>query len=131
MDLLTQTSAILSQGAELMKNPAVGTAVTGMFTWMKDLFKNNKRAQERLELIEKSEANESTINDLKTNLDDLLYNNEELKKQLEEQVTKVEKMMEKAGVQSNVSKTNVMKDTGDNSQNFQDVNVKGNFSINK
>lgn len=71
-----------------------------MFGWLKKAFKNSKRAQERLELIEKAEANKETIKQLQTNIDDLLYDNEEYQKQLAELVEDVKKQADKAGVKN-------------------------------
>lgn len=126
--IISQAGAILQQGAELMKNPAISGAVTGLFGWLKDVFKNNKRAKERLELIEKAEANEETIKQLQTNLDDLLYENEEYQKQLAALVEEVKKQADKAGV-SNVTKTNTMNVTGDKNISIQDS--KGDITLNQ
>jgi len=71
-----------------------------LFGWLKKAFKNSKRAQERLELIEKAEANKETIKQLQTNIDDLLYDNEEYQKQLAELVEDVKKQADKAGVKN-------------------------------
>ncbi len=53
MEIVTQTSAILKQGVELMKNPAISGAVTGMFGWLKGIL-GKKSANEKLELIDKT-----------------------------------------------------------------------------
>ena len=127
-DLLSQVSQILQNGKDLMSNPTVSGAVTGLLGWMKKAFKNNKRAQERLEMIERLEANEEVINQLKTNLDDLLYDNEQLQKELEEKVKEVNEAMAKAGI--NITKTNTMNINGDNNIGIQDVSGGGNININ-
>ena len=126
--LITQAGAILQQSVELMKIPAVSGAVTGLFGWLKNAFKNNKRAKERLELIEKAEANEETIKQLQTNLDDLLYDNEAYQKQLAELVEEVKKQADKAGVK-NVTKTNTMNVTGNSNISIQDS--KGDIKLNQ
>jgi len=113
-----------------MKNPAISGAVTGMFGWLKGIL-GKKSAKEKLALIEQNKHSEKTISDLKANLEFILEDNEVLQIQLAEKVKEIELLMEKSGFQKIINKKNIMKDTGDNSQNFQDVNVKGNFSINK
>ncbi len=128
MDVLTQTTQILTQSAELMKNPAVAGAVSGFFGWMKNIFSNNKRAKERIEMIEKLQASEEVIKGLQTNLDDLLYENEDLKKQFEEKLTELQEQLKNAGVQ--ITKTNTMNITGNNNIGLQDING-GNININK
>ncbi|MEA2042680.1 MAG: hypothetical protein U9N85_09035 [Bacteroidota bacterium] len=127
-ELISQAGAVLKQGTELMKIPAVSGAVAGLFGWLKKAFKNNKRAQERLELIQKAEANEETIKQLQTNLDDLLYDNEEYQKQLAEMVEEVKKQADKAGVK-NVTKTNTMNVTGNSNISIQDS--KGDINLNQ
>jgi len=119
-DLLIQTGQILQQSSELMKNPAVAGAVTGFIGWMKNIFSNNKRAKERLEMIEKMQANEETINQLKTNLDDLLYENQDLQKQLEEKLAELQKTISNAGI--SITKTNTVNIEGNNNSVFQDIN---------
>ena len=108
---------ILKQSTVLLKNPAIGGAFTGMTGWIKSAFNNNIRAKERLELIEKAEANENAINQLKTNLEDLFYNNEDLQKQLTEKVDEVKKLMKQEGL--SVSKTNTMATTGNGNISIQ------------
>ncbi len=128
MDLVTQTSAILKQGAELMKNPAIGGAITGFFGWIKGIL-GKKSAKEKIELIEQNKHNESTIAGLEANLEFILEDNEDLQKQLAEKVKEVELLMEKAGVENNISKTNTMTNTNQ-SIGVQDTND-STISINK
>ncbi len=127
MDIISQTTQILEQSVELMKNPAVSGAVNGFLGWMKNIFSNNKRAQQRLEMIEKMEANEEIIKGLQTNLDDLLYENEELKKQFEGKLAELQEQLQNAGVQ--ITKTNTMNITGDGNIGLQDING-GDININ-
>ncbi len=128
--ILTQTVEILKQSAELMKVPAVSSAMTGLIKWLKNLFKNNKRAQERLEMIEKLQANEETIKQLQINLDDLLYENQELKKQLEEKIKEIQEKISASGI--NINKTNTINITGDGNIAIPDVNNSNiNININK
>jgi len=129
MELINQTSAILTQSAELIKNPAISGTITSMFSWLKNVFKNNKRAKERIELIEKTEANEDTINQLKTNLDDVLYNNKNLQKELLEKVKEIELLMKNEGIQ-NISKSNTINVTGSSNKIMQGITISGDFKIN-
>ena len=128
MELVTQASTILSQGAELMKNPAISGAVGGMFGWLKEIL-GKKSAKEKLELIEQNKHNDGTIAGLEANLEFILEDNEDLQKQLAEKIKEVESLMEKAGVQS-ITKTNTMTTTGDGNISLQDLNG-GNITINK
>ena len=129
-NLLSQTGNVLSKGMELMSNPAIGGAVTGLIGWMKGLFKNNKRALERLAMVEKAEADEKTIEKLTNSLEDEIYENEELQKQFAEELKKVEAIMKKEGV-TNITKTNTINTTNStNTKIAQDINIKGDIIIN-
>ncbi len=132
MELVGQANAIFSQGTELMKNPAISGAVAGMYSWMKGVFKNNKRAQERLEQIEKSDANEDAIKGLTSSLDDVLYGNEELQKQLAEKLKEIETIMQRENINNSVTTTTTnINTTGDGNKVVSGVNVKGgDFIIN-
>ncbi len=129
--LLTQAGAILQQSTELLKNPVVIPAITGFFGFLKKAFGGNKRAQERLEMIEKMEASEQEIEALKVSLDDILYNNDELKKELEVHVKKVEEKKQEAGI--TINKTSNLNITGNNNilggQDINDSNI--NINIGK
>lgn len=127
--LLTQTGMILKNSAELLNSPIVVPAVKGLFGFLKKVFTNNKRAKQRLEMIEKMEANEETINSLKTNLEDAMYENDELKKELEKIVKDVDDKMQKAGM-GNISKTNEQNISGNNNIGFQDISG-GKINIDK
>lgn len=116
-----QAGAILQQSSELLKNPVVLPAIQGMFGFLKKAFGNNKRAQERLEMIEKMEANAETIAALKVSIDDLLYDNDELKKELEKHVKVVEEKVKEAGI--SISKNNSLTVNGDG-------NIVGGMDIN-
>ncbi len=126
-DVITQVGQILQQGQELLGNPAVAPVVKGLIDWMKGLFKNNKRAQQRLEMIERMEASEKEIEALKVSLDDLLYENEELKKQLEQKLAEVQNALQAAGI--NIQKTNTINITGDGNIALQDIQG-GNINLN-
>jgi len=128
MELVNQTTAILTQGAELMKNPAISGAVTGFFGWVKGIL-GKKSAKEKLELIEQNKHNEATIAGLQANLEFILEDNEDLQKQLAEKLKEVEQLMKKEGIQS-ITKTNTMTTIGDGNINLQDING-GDITINK
>ncbi|MBN2892096.1 MAG: hypothetical protein JXL97_09530 [Bacteroidales bacterium] len=121
MSIVMQAGAILQQSSELLKNPVVLPAIQGMFGFLKKAFGNNKRAQERLEMIEKMEANAETIAALKVSIDDLLYDNDELKKELEKHVKVVEEKVKEAGI--SISKNNSLTVNGDG-------NIVGGMDIN-
>ena len=119
MELVNQTSSILTQGAELMKNPTISGAVTGLFGWLKGIL-GKKTAKEKLELIEQNKHNEGTIAGLEANLEFILEDNEDLQTKLAEKVKEVELLMDKAGVQ-HITKNNNIKIKG-NSKVYQDIN---------
>jgi len=125
MELVTQASAILKQGAELMKNPAIGGAVTGMFGWLKGIL-GKKSAKEKLELIEQNKHNEGTIAGLEANLEFILEDNEDLQKQLAEKVKEVDTLMQKEGMKSIIITSTAT--IGDNSND--NTQVQGKFDIN-
>lgn len=139
MSLVGQTGQILSQSAELLKNPLVVPALKGVFGVLKGAFGGNKRAQQRLEMLEKMEATEAAseenkqlIEQLKVSLDDALFENEELEKKLAEVLTQVEEKMKEAGVGNNVTNiTKTLNSTGDNNINVMDVGEGVNININK
>ncbi len=128
MELINQATAILAQGTELMKNPAISGAVNGMFGWLKGVL-GKKSAKEKLDLIAENRHNEETIAGLKANLEFILEDNEDLQKQLAEKIKEVEELMKKEGIQS-ITKTNTMTTKGDGNINLQDING-GNITINK
>jgi len=113
-ELINQAVGILSKGAELLKNPAISGAVSGMFGWMKDVL-GKKSAKEKLELIEQNKHSDDTINTLKANLEFMLEDNDELQKQLADKVGEVTKLAEKEGIK-NVTK-------------YIDISIKGDKDI--
>jgi predicted nuclease with TOPRIM domain len=133
--IIATAGAILAQSVELFKIPAVKESVQGLFGFLKKAFTNNKRAQERIEILEKLDASQESIKKgeeaivgLQASLDDLLYDNEELKKQLEEEVKKVETKMQEAGI--NINKKNTFNITGNDNIGAQDI-TNSNITINK
>ena len=112
--LITQTGQLLQQSADLLKNPVVVPALKGVFGLLKGAFGNNKRAQQRLEMVEKLEANEDDIKALTTNIDDLVFDNEGLRKQLSEAITKVEEKKVEAGITNDTTTiTTTITNSGD------------------
>ena len=126
-ELINQTGAILEKGAELMKNPAIGGAVTGLFGWLKEIL-NKKAFKEKLELVETNKHNQDTIAGLKANLEFILEDNDEMRDLLAEKVKEIEILSKKSGIE-NVTKSNVMNNTGNGITGFQDIT--GNIAINK
>ncbi len=125
MELVNQASGILLKGAELMKNPAISGAVTGMFSWLKGVL-GKKSAQEKLSLIEQNKHDESTIAGLKANLEFILEDNEDLQKQLAEKIEEVDTLMQKEGMESIIiTSTSTV---GDNSDG--NVSIQGETNIN-
>lgn len=129
MELVTQAGAILTQGAELMKNPAINGAVTGMFGWLKGVL-GKKSAKEKLELIEQNKHSEETIAGLKANLEFILEDNEDLQKQLAEKLKEVELLMKKEGVDNSVTTNTANVTNSTNTKFAQGVSVGGDFVIN-
>ena len=129
MKLVNQTTEILKQGSELMKNPVISSAIREIFEWLKGIL-GKKSAKEKLELIEQNKYNEETIIGLKANLEFILEDNEDLQKQLSEKLKKVELLMEKTDVQK-IIKTNTISITGNANIVLQDITSNGNFIINK
>ena len=129
-ELIAQTGAILGQATELLKIPAIGGAVTGLFGWLGKVF-TKKSSKERLTLIEQNKHSEETIKVLKNNLQFEIEDNEELQAQLAQKLKEIEKLMKQEGVNT-VKKTNTMNVTGNGNINFQDINLKGgNISVNR
>jgi len=133
--IIATAGAILAQSVELFKSPIVKESVQGLFGFLKKAFTNNKRAQERIEILEKLDSSqesikkgEEAIKALETSLDDLLYDNEELKKQLETEVKKVETKMQEAGI--SINKTNTFTITGNDNIGLQDITNTNNSNIN-
>lgn len=141
MSLVAQTGQLLSQSAELLKNPIVLPALKGVFGVLKGAFGSNKRAQQRLEMLEKMDANElaaeenkKLIDALKVSLDDALFENAELEKKLAEVITQVEEKMKEAGVGTTTETTTIntnINASGDNNKIVAGIkNVDGDITFN-
>ena len=129
IELVNQTSAILQEGAQLMKNPAISGAVTGMFAWLKGIL-GKKSAKEKLELIEQNQHNDDTIAGLKANLEFILEDNEELQKQLAEKLKEVELLMKKEGVDNSIKTNTINVSNSTNTKIAQGIDTKGDITIN-
>lgn len=141
MSLVAQTGQLLSQSAELLKNPIVLPALKGVFGVLKGAFGGNKRAQQRLEMLEKMDANElaaeenkKLIDALKVSLDDALFENAELEKKLAEVLSQVEEKKKEAGIGSTTDTTtitNKIKTSGDNNKIVAGIkNIDGDITFN-
>jgi len=128
-ELIMYAGDILRQSSELMKNPAVGAAVSGMVSWLGGAFGNKKSTAEKLELIEKNEHDDETIKSLQANLEFMLEDNEELQQQLAEKLKEIDTVMKKEGVNI-TTKTNTINITGDNNTAVQGIEGKGDININ-
>ncbi len=127
-ELVTQTGAILGQAAELLKIPAIGGAVTGLFGWLGNVF-TKKAAKEKLALIEQNQHSEDTITGLKANLESVLEDNEELQKELAEKLKEIERLMKENGIK-NITKTNTVIVSGTGHVTTVDIN-KSTITINR
>jgi hypothetical protein len=128
-DLINQAGAILEKSAELVQIPAVSGAIDSFFNWLSGVFSNKKKSLEQIELIKQNNHNKETITGLMTNLDFVIDDNEDLRKQLEIKVKELDELAKKAGVK-NITKTNTMTITGNGNIGLQDING-GNININK
>ena len=127
-ELVTQTGAILGQAAELLKIPAISSAVTGLFGWLGNVF-TKKSAKEKLALIEQNQHSEDTIVGLEANLEAVLEDNEGLQMELAEKLKEIEKVMKENGVK-NVTKTNTVTVSGTGHITVVDTN-KSTITINR
>lgn len=127
-ELIEQTGNILSQSQELLNNPEIKGAISDFLSWIgQKIFTNKKTKQERLSLIEKQEANEQTINDLKSDIRSIIEDHDELQKELAEKVKDVDLFMQQAGIP--INKTNNINNTGNENIINQDINSR-NININ-
>ena len=125
---MNEIGEIFKQSNELIKNPAISGTIGGLFSWLKSKIKS-KSAIEKIELIEQNKHNEETITSLKGNLETIFEEKTELQNQLAEKLEEVRKLMKEEGF--NISKTNTATTEGNNNTILQDINTKGNITINK
>jgi len=109
-NIINQTGAVLEKSAELLKNPALGEAVTGLFSWLGNIF-IKPSVKEKLELVEQNKHNDKIIAVLMANLEFILEGNEDLQNQLTEKLKELDLLMKQAGV-STITKTNAINLTG-------------------
>jgi hypothetical protein len=118
---MNDLSNILEQSAELMNQPAVKGAVSTFFSWLSEkLFSKNKSTQEKIALIQQQKADSETIAGLKANIEFVLENNEELRKELDEKVKALDLLLKTNNTQT--IKTNTIKNVGNNNIFNQDIN---------
>lgn len=127
-ELITYAGDILRQSAELMKNPAVATAVSGMVSWLSGVFGKKQSTEEKLRLIEENKHTDETVRSLQSNLEFLLEDNRELQEQLSARLREIDTVMKQEGM-SIVTKTNTMNITGDNNTAIQGIEGKGDINI--
>jgi len=128
IELIALTGAIISGGKKLMENEAVAESVNGVIGWIGNALGGKKSVQEKLEKIESDEFTEDDANSIKSNLEFVLEDNEELQQQLKAKLAEVEKVAAKEGV-TIVTKTNTMNVTGDKNISVQDSS--GSIVINR
>lgn len=127
-ELVTQTGAILGQATELLKIPAISGAITGLFSWLGNIF-TKKSAKEKLAMIEQNQHDEETIIGLKANLESILEDNNELQTQLTEKLKEIERLMKGNGVK-NITKTNTVIVSGTGHITAVDI-IKSTITINR
>lgn len=128
MEIIALAGAVISGGKKLMENEAVAETVNGVFGWIGNALGGKKSVVETLEKVESGEASEEEVNSIKSKLEFVLEDDEELQKQLAEKLEEVKKVADREGVQM-VTKTNTMNVTGNNNISLQDIDSNGNISI--
>lgn len=128
-ELINQASQIIQQSSNLLGHPVIGTAVSGLTSWIGGILAKPS-AKEKIKQIEENNFTEETVAKLEANMEYILEDNKDLQNQLAEKLKEFEELMEKEGV-TMPTKTNTQNITGDGNISFQDVNSKGNISITK
>ena len=111
-----------------MENEAVANTVNGVFNWVGNALGGKKSVIEKLEKAEQDQISEEEVNSIKSQLEFVLEDNEELQKQLAAKLEEVQKVADREGV-SIITKTNTMNVTGNNNISLQDIDSDGNISI--
>jgi len=129
MELINQTISILEQAPELIMNSAISETIKGLFSWLKRKIKKESAIQ-KLEIIEQNNHNEKIITEFKSILEFVLEDNKEMQEQLAEKIDIIKKQIKIYDNPNSISKSNsiIVKDRN---ISFQDVNIKGDFSINQ
>ncbi len=128
MELIALTGAVISGGKKLMENEAVAETVHGVIDWIGNALGGKKSVQEKLEKIERDEFTEEDATSIKSKLEFVLEDDDELQQELKSKLDEVEKVAAKEGV-TIVTKTNTMNITGNNNISLQDINSGGNITI--
>lgn len=131
MALIEDAGRILNGATDLLKNPVVGSAVSGVLSWVKSKL-TSKSQKERLATIEKNEHDEKTIIALMAQLEVLLEENDALAKELDTKVAEVKKALEDDGKQDGLTQYNyTMSVKGDGNISIQGMNASGDINIGK
>ena len=128
MEIIALTGALIQGGKKLMENEAVANTVNGVFNWVGNALGGKKSVIEKLEKAEQDQISEEEVNSIKSQLEFVLEDNEELQKQLAAKLEEVQKVADREGV-SIITKTNTMNVTGNNNISLQDIDSDGNISI--
>ncbi len=126
-ELIDQTGNILERAKDLMQNPSISGVLGSAMSWLGDTL-GKKSAVEKLTAVKKGEADKKTIPSLKSNLEFVLEDDENLQKQLAEKLKEIHEKMEQEGIPV-VTKTNTMNISGDGNIGIQDFNASGNVNI--
>lgn len=129
LELITLTGVVLNQASKLMENETVGKAVKGITNWIGGIL-GKPSAKEKLEQIEANRNIEENVNSIKSNLEFVLEDNQQLQEQLAAMLTELQKIMQQEGVPM-VNKTNTMNISGNTNISLQDINTQGNITIGK
>ena len=128
-ELINQASQIIQQSSNLLSHPVIGTAVTGLTSWIGGIL-GKPSAKEKIKQIEENNFTEETVAGLEANLEYILEDNKSLQNELAKKLKEFEELMTKEGV-TMPTKTNTMNVTGNDNISFQDVASKGNINITK
>mgnify|MGYP001031530899 CR=1 FL=1 len=128
MEIIALTGALIQGGKKLMENEAVAETVNGVFNWIGNALGGKQSVVETLEKAENGEVSDDDLNSIKSKLEFVLEDNEELQKQLAAKLEDVQKVADREGV-TMVTKTNTMNVTGNNNISLQDIDSDGNISI--
>ncbi|MBE0663320.1 MAG: hypothetical protein IH597_12750 [Bacteroidales bacterium] len=127
MEIVALAGVVLNQANKLMENEAVGSAVKGVMNWIGGIL-GKPSASEKLQQIEVNENVEENVNSIKSNLEFVLEDNQELQRQLQAKLEELQQIMQKEGVPL-ATKTNTINISGNSNIAFQDINTKGNITI--
>jgi nucleoside 2-deoxyribosyltransferase len=93
-ELIEQAGNVLSESQKLLKNPETRGAIVAFLSWLGNkVFSNKKSAQKELELIEQQKATVEIIASLKSKLELVLDENDELKKELGSKIQEMNRII--------------------------------------